>query len=90
MNSKKDLLEKRKKELMDELAVVNEKINKIDLGVYKGKFQKAIKLLDEYYTDYASYPEIILQCEECKKDIGFGLGEVLDGLERLCREEFGS
>lgn len=89
MKSTREQLIARRDRLAKELAQVREELDKFDTEIYKGKFLKAIKLLNEYYTNYSNYPVIELFCDECRSDMEFGLGEVLDGLEKLFKEEFG-
>lgn len=73
--------------LKKRLDEVQEQLNKFDTEVYGGKMAKAIKLLGEC-LDYLNYPTIPLDCPECETSFDIDLDEVIEGLQRLYREEF--
>lgn len=73
--------------LKEKLNAVQEQLNKFDTEVYGGKMAKAIKLLSEC-LDYLSYPTVPLDCPECETSFDIDLDEVIEGLQRLYREEF--
>ena len=73
--------------LKEKLNAVQEQLNKFDTEVYGGKMAKAIKLLGEC-RDYLNYPTIPLDCPECETSFDIDLDEVIEGLQRLYREEF--
>ena len=73
--------------LKKRLDEVQEQLNKFDTEVYGGKMAKAIKLLSEC-RDYLNYPTIPLDCPECEASFDIDLDEVIEGLQRLYREEF--
>ena len=74
--------------LKKRLDEVQEQLNKFDTEVYGGKMAKAIKLLGEC-LDYLNYPIVSLNCPDCEEAvIEFDLDEIIDGLQRLYREEF--
>lgn len=86
MNNYEALLAE-KEALTKRLAEVDEKIEKFNKEIYKGKFGKAIKLLEEC-SEYLNNPMVItceLDCDICDN---FSLGrihynEIIDGLNRL-------
>jgi hypothetical protein len=83
----REQLMKKKEQLLKSLDEVTKSLNRFDEVVYKGKFEKAIHLLEEV-LDYLNYPTINLECEECGTEIEFDLEYVIDGLKILYKEEF--
>jgi hypothetical protein len=84
----REQLIKKKEQLLKSLDEVTQSLNRFDEIVYKGKFEKAIKLLGEC-LDYLNYPIVKLRCPDSKETvIEFDLDEVIDGLQTLYREEF--
>ena len=81
-------LERQKATLTAKLKEVTDRLEKFDETIYKGKLEKAIKLLGEC-LDYLSYPTISIECEECGQHNEVDLDEIIDGLQTLYREEFG-
>ena len=81
-------LERQKESLTAKLKEVTDRLEKFDETIYKGKLEKAIKLLGEC-LDYLSYPTIPIECEECGQCNEVDLDEIIDGLQTLYREEFG-
>ena len=80
-------LERQKESLTAKLKEVTDRLEKFDETIYKGKFEKAIKLLGEC-LDYLSYPTVPLECPECERPIVIDLDEIIEGLQTLHREEF--
>ena len=83
----REQLMKKKEQLLKSLDEVQTSLNRFDEVVYKGKFEKAIHLLEEV-LNYLNYPAINLECPECGAEIEFDLEYVIDGLENLYKEEF--
>lgn len=83
----REYLMKKKEQLLKNLDEVTKSLDRFDEVVYKGKFEKAIRLLEEV-LDYLAYPTISLECPECGTDVEFDLEWIIDGLEILCKEEF--
>ena len=81
-------LERQKESLTARLKEVTDRLEKFDETVYKGKFEKAIKLLGEC-LDYLYYPTVPLECPDCECSFDYNLDEVIGGLQTLYREEFG-
>lgn len=81
-------LERQKESLTAKLKEVTDRLEKFDETIYKGKMEKAIKLLDEC-LDYLTYPTVPIDCPECDRDIDIDLDEIIDGLRTLYKEEFG-
>ena len=76
-----------KEALTKRLAEVDEKIEKFNKGIYKGKFEKAIKLLKEC-SEYLGDPFVMtnqIECEVCDtvsiERIHYK--EIVDCLDRL-------
>lgn len=84
----REQLIRKKEQLLKSLDEVTQSLNRFDEVVYKGKFEKAIKLLSEC-LDYLNYPTVPLECPDCERRSDFDLDEVIDGLQTLYREEFG-
>ena len=85
----REQLMKKKEQLLKSLEEVTQSLNRFDEMVYKGKFEKAIKLLGECLDGFLNYPTIKLRCPDCERVSEFDLDEVIDGLQALYREEFG-
>ena len=83
----KEQLMKKKEQLLKSLDEVTKSLNHFDEIVYRGKFEKAIRLLKEV-LDYLSYPTITIECEECECSNEVDLEYVIDELENLYRMEF--
>ena len=81
-------LERQKESLTAKLKEVTDRLEKFDETIYKGKLEKAIKLLGEC-LDYFNYPTISVECPRCERMEEIDLDEVIDGLQTLYREEFG-
>ena len=81
-------LERQKESLTARLKEVTDRLEQFDETIYKGKLEKAIKLLGEC-LDYFNYPTVPLRCPECDRDIDIDLDEIIAGLQTLYREEFG-
>ena len=81
-------LERQKESLTAKLKEVTDRLEKFDETIYKGKMEKAIKLLSEC-LDYLLYPTIPIECEDCGQHNEVNLDEIIDGLQTLYREEFG-
>lgn len=81
------LMEERN-DLQIRLNEVEEQLAKFDAEVYGGKMKKAIKLLKECFEEYLNYPIVSFQCPECEREIGFDFSEIIDGLQRIYKEEF--
>ena len=81
-------LERQKESLTAKLKEVTDRLEKFDETIYKGKFEKAIKLLGEC-LDYLNYPTVPIECPRCERTEDIDLDEVIDGLQTLYREEFG-
>ena len=80
-------LEKQKETLTAKLKEVTEQLNNFDKIVYKGKFEKAIKLLKEC-AEYLNYAYAEFECEDCGHCFDLEIEVVIDALERLYRREF--
>lgn len=83
----REQLMKKKEELLKSLDEVTKSLNRFDEIIYKGKFEKAIRLLGEC-LDYLNYPTVPLECPDCELEMDIDLDEVIDGLQTLYREEF--
>lgn len=83
----REQLIKKKEQLLKSLDEVTNSINRFDEIIYKGKLEKAIRLLKEV-LDYLTYPTIYIECEECNCGNEVDLDCVINELENLCRMEF--
>lgn len=81
-------LERQKESLTAKLKEVTDQLEKIDEIIYKGKFEKAIILLQEV-ENYLNYPIIEISCDDCGSRLDIELADLIDRLKMLCREEFG-
>ena len=81
-------LVKQKESLTAQLKEVTDRIEKFDKIIYKDKFEKAIKLLDECF-DHLCDSTIPIECPRCERIEDIDFDEVIDGLRVLYREEFG-
>lgn len=86
-NVTREQLIEKKEQLLKSLDEVTKSLDLLDSIVYKGKFEKAIHLLEEV-LDYLAYPTINVECEECSVNIEVDLELVIDELKNLCRMEF--
>lgn len=84
----REQLMKKKEQLLKSLDEVTKSLDRFDEIVYKGKFEKAIKLLGEC-LDYLNCPTVPLECPDCEVSFDIDLDEIIEGLQRLYREEFG-
>jgi hypothetical protein len=82
------MLEKQKESLTAKLKEVTDRLEKFDETIYKGKFEKAIVLLQEV-DNYLSYPTVAIECGDCGASLDVDLTEIIDRLKMLYREEFG-
>ena len=80
-------LEKQKENLTARLKEVTEQLNKLDETMYKGKFEKAIKLLTEC-TEYLGYTCAEFECEDCNHCFDVELEVIINELEKIYRREF--
>lgn len=81
-------LERQKESLTAKLKEVTDRLEKFDETVYKGKFEKAIMLLQEVES-YLSYPTIEIECDDCGASLDIELADFIDRLKMLYRGEFG-
>ena len=81
-------LERQKESLTAQLKEVTDRLEKFDEIIYKGKLEKAIKLLSEC-LNHLYCATIPIECPRCERTEEIDLDEVIDGLRVLCREEFG-
>lgn len=81
-------LERQKESLTAKLKEVTDQLEKYDETIYKGKFEKAIMLLQEV-EGYLNYPTIEIECEDCGVRFDIDLADIIDRLKMLHREEFG-
>ena len=86
-NYTREELERQKESLTAQLKEVTERLEKLDKIIYKDKFEKAIKLLDECF-DYLCYSTIPIECPRCERIEDIDFDEVIGGLRILYREEF--
>ena len=70
------------------LKEIGAQLDKFDETIYKGKMEKAIKLLGEC-LDYLGYPTVPVECPRCERQEDIDLDEIIDGLQILYKEEFG-
>ena len=80
-------LERQKESLTAQLKAVTDRLEKFDETIYKGKFEKAIMLLQEV-ENYLNYPTIEIECDDCSASLEIELAELIDRLKMLYREEF--
>ena len=78
-------LERQKESLTAKLKEVTDRLEKFDETIYKGKMEKAIKLLDEC-LDYLTY--LTVPIEYCGREVEIDLDEIVSGLMALYREKF--
>ena len=83
--TKQQLIE-QKENLKKKLDEIQKQLDRLDAEVYGGKMAKAIKLLLEC-LDYLNCSVVSLHCPDCGIT-EFGLEEIIEGLERLYKEEF--
>lgn len=81
-------LERQKESLTAKLKEVTDRLEKFDETIYKGKFEKAIILLQEI-EDYLNYPTIEIECDDCGANLEIELADFIDRLKMLYRGEFG-
>lgn len=81
-------LERQKESLTVRLKEVTDRLEKFDETIYKGKFEKAIMLLQEV-ENYLSYPTIEIECDDCGASLEINLEDIIERLKMLYREEFG-
>ena len=80
-------LERQKESLTAKLKEVTNRLEKFDETIYKGKFEKAIVLLQEVES-YLNYPIIEVDCDECGTNFEIELTDIIQKLKMLYREEF--
>lgn len=80
-------LERQKESLTAKLKEVTDRLDKFDETIYKGKFEKAIMLLQEVES-YLNYPIIEIDCDDCGANLVIDLADFIDKLKKLYREEF--
>lgn len=81
-------LERQKESLTAKLKEVTDRLEKFDETIYKGKFEKAIVLLQEV-EGYLNYPTIEIECDDCGACLDIELADFIDRLKMLYRGEFG-
>ena len=81
-------LERQKESLTAKLKEVTDRLEQFDEIVYKGKFEKAIMLLQEV-EGYLNYPTIEIECDDCGACLDIELADFIDRLKMLYRGEFG-
>lgn len=86
-NYTKAELERQKESLTAKLKEVTNRLEKFDETIYKGKFEKAIVLLQEVES-YLNYPTIEIDCDECGANLEIELADIINKLKILYREEF--
>lgn len=86
-NYTREELERQKESLTAQLKEVTDRLEKLDKILYKDKFEKAIKLLDECF-DYLCDSTIPIECPRCERIEDIDFDEVIGGLRILYREEF--
>ena len=80
-------LERQKESLTAKLKEVTDRLEKFDETIYRGKFEKAIVLLQEVES-YLNYPIIEIDCDDCGANLEIDLIDFIDKLKKLYREEF--
>ena len=80
-------LERQKETLTAKLKEVTERLDKFDETIYKGKFEKAIKLLKEC-AEYLNYAYVEFECEDCGHCFDLDIEVVIYELEKLYKREF--
>lgn len=73
-----------KEKLLKRVDEINKTLEDFEKEVIKGKFNKAIELLNEC-ADYLYNGDIEIRCPECDKEISFGYEDVVNDLEKLGR-----
>ena len=77
-------LKTEREKLLKRVDEINRTLDEFEKEVIKGKFNKAIRLLQEC-TDYLYNGDIEIRCPECDEEISFGYEDVVNDLEKLGR-----
>ena len=77
-------LKTEKEKLLKRVDEINKTLADFEKEVIKGKFNKAIELLQEC-TNYLYNGDIEIRCPECDEEISFGYEDVVNDLEKLGR-----